>query len=75
MTGNTIHRRLTVLEGQEPGQRIARYSVRVPTGADDATIRAAIAEHRARTKWHGPVVLAGPRMTQVEWLREYGRPD
>jgi hypothetical protein len=50
------------------------YVVRVPSGAigDEAIARAAIAKHRQRTGWMGPVLLVEPELTHSEWLARYG---
>jgi hypothetical protein len=70
---SAMQRRLAALEVQRwPG---GSYVVRMPDRAlDDAATRdAAVMEHRRRTGWMGPVVLAPLELTVGEWLAKYGR--
>ncbi len=55
---SAMHRRLSALEGQR--RPAASYVVLLPPEADGdrEAERAAIAEHRCRTGWMGPVILA-----------------
>ena len=70
---SAIERRLTALEDQR--RPSAGYVVRLPDEAlkDPAAKHAAITDHRRRTGWMGPVVLAPVEMTVVEWIAECGR--
>ena len=72
MTG-TIRRRVAALEGRrQPATGYVVY-VTAEQQADPAVVEAAIAEHRRRTGWTGPVMLAPPEVTVEEWVAENGR--
>ncbi|MBR0651990.1 hypothetical protein GXW78_20160 [Roseomonas terrae] len=72
MTRKNLEGRLTALE--TTGQS-GCYVVRVPPGADRATIDAEIAAHKARTGYRGLVVVAPFRPDSVqEWLKTYAPP-
>jgi len=65
-----MQRRLAALEMRS--RPAGSYVVRKPADADDDAVIAAIAEHRLRTGWTGPVMLAEPDMTEDEWLARFG---
>jgi hypothetical protein len=70
---NRLHGRVAQLEAA--GKDTASYVVTIPPEAldDPAATAAAIAEHRERTGYTGPVILAPPEATSVEeWSPIYG---
>ena len=69
MTG-TIRRRVAALEGRhKPAAGYVVY-VTAEQQADMAVVEAATADHRRRTGWAGPVILAPPEVTVEEWVAE-----
>lgn len=67
-----MRRRLEALE--EHRQPAAGYVVYVTAEeqADPAVAETAIAEHRHRTGWTGPVILAPSEVTLEAWITENG---
>jgi len=70
---SALERRLVALEVQR--RPAVSYVVRLPGAAlaDPAARYAAIMEHRQRTGWMWPVILAPLEMTTAEWIATYGR--
>jgi hypothetical protein len=67
-----IQRRVAALEAsRRPAPGYVVY-VTAEQQADPAVVEVAIAEHRRRTGWVGPVMLAPPEMTVEEWMAENG---
>ena len=70
---SALERRLAALEMQRRPN--GGYVVHLPDDApgDPAAEHAAIMEHRRRTGWMRPVILAPMEMTKGEWIAKYGR--
>ncbi len=70
MSRHRLDSRLSVLEARGISSR--SYVVRIPDGADPAEIEAAIALHRTRTGYRGPVILAPLEAESVDaWAARY----